>query len=195
MNHQADIDTRLPVRFYDDRGKDKSHILLDKILFEDEDVCLCETSVGKVLFSKKKGRHVACSGEVLTTNLDFWYAENYELSCTFTNEESMSQTLTERIQERAYLLWEQAGRPETDGLEFWQRAEAELQSTKKWEIRSGELKVEGEGPLDDVLSLALQHANKHTLALSAQTLAFPDGASQPLEIETIPHLQRLGLWE
>jgi len=30
------------------------------------------------------------------------------------------------VRERAYALWEQAGRPESDGVEFWLRAEHEL---------------------------------------------------------------------
>ena len=32
------------------------------------------------------------------------------------------------IREKAYLLWEEAGRPESDGVEFWLRAEQDLQS-------------------------------------------------------------------
>lgn len=34
----------------------------------------------------------------------------------------------EAIRERAYILWEEAGRPECDGVEFWVRAEQELNS-------------------------------------------------------------------
>lgn len=37
-----------------------------------------------------------------------------------------AKTLTEEeIREKAYLLWEEAGRPEGDGIEFWVRAERE----------------------------------------------------------------------
>lgn len=32
------------------------------------------------------------------------------------------------VREKAYLLWEEAGRPECDGVEFWMRAEQELSS-------------------------------------------------------------------
>lgn len=32
------------------------------------------------------------------------------------------------IRARAYFLWEQAGRPEGDGAEFWVRAEQEMQT-------------------------------------------------------------------
>lgn len=31
------------------------------------------------------------------------------------------------IRERAYLLWEQAGRPEGGDLEFWERARAQIE--------------------------------------------------------------------
>lgn len=30
------------------------------------------------------------------------------------------------IREKAYLLWEEAGRPDGDGVEFWLKAETEL---------------------------------------------------------------------
>ncbi|MBY0461298.1 MAG: DUF2934 domain-containing protein [Gemmataceae bacterium] len=32
----------------------------------------------------------------------------------------------EQVRARAYFLWEQAGRPDGDGAEFWVRAEQEL---------------------------------------------------------------------
>lgn len=32
----------------------------------------------------------------------------------------------DRIRERAYALWEEAGRPDGDGVEFWVRAETEV---------------------------------------------------------------------
>lgn len=34
----------------------------------------------------------------------------------------------EEVREKAYLLWEEAGKPEGDGVEFWVRAEQELAS-------------------------------------------------------------------
>jgi len=37
----------------------------------------------------------------------------------------------ESVRERAYTLWEEAGRPESDGVEFWLKAESELQTTQK----------------------------------------------------------------
>lgn len=36
------------------------------------------------------------------------------------------QGVHNQIKERAYALWEEAGRPEGDGVEFWLRAEAEM---------------------------------------------------------------------
>ena len=76
------INTKLPTRFYDDRSKDDSEIKLEKILFEDDETCLCVISIDgdkdgideefkRVLFNKE-------SGEVLTNNFQFWIAENYE---------------------------------------------------------------------------------------------------------------------
>lgn len=35
----------------------------------------------------------------------------------------------EAVRERAYHLWEEAGRPEGDGVDFWVRAERELSGT------------------------------------------------------------------
>jgi len=70
------VDTKLPVRFYDDRGKTKEILHMAKILFEDDEVCLChtafepyKTSTSCILFRKD-------TGEVLTTNLEFWIATN-----------------------------------------------------------------------------------------------------------------------
>lgn len=34
----------------------------------------------------------------------------------------------EQVRARAYFFWEQAGRPDGDGAEFWLRAEQELKS-------------------------------------------------------------------
>lgn len=76
------VNTKLPVRFYDDRGKDKSELILEEILFEDEKVCLCAISMDgdkdgideefkRVLFNKEDGM-------VLTDNFQYWTAENFE---------------------------------------------------------------------------------------------------------------------
>lgn len=39
---------------------------------------------------------------------------------------SVEPPTEEAVRERAYLLWEEAGRPEGDGVDFWVRAEQEL---------------------------------------------------------------------
>ena len=41
--------------------------------------------------------------------------------------ESPSEVCPEAIREKAYLMWEQAGYPEGDGVDFWVAAEKELQ--------------------------------------------------------------------
>lgn len=45
-----------------------------------------------------------------------------------TNEECQAQVCCEKIRERAYYKWEQAGYPSGDGIDFWLEAEAELQT-------------------------------------------------------------------
>lgn len=37
----------------------------------------------------------------------------------------------ELVRQRAYELWEENGRPESDGIEFWLKAEKELTKGKK----------------------------------------------------------------
>lgn len=39
------------------------------------------------------------------------------------------------VRERAYSLWEQSGYPESDGVEFWARAEQELLSEQSLQCR------------------------------------------------------------
>lgn len=69
------IDTKKPVHFYDDRGKDYSLVKVTHILYEDFHKCLCRVQINNVeefdviLFDKE-------TGEVLTTNYEFWYATN-----------------------------------------------------------------------------------------------------------------------
>ncbi|HVB16954.1 MAG TPA: DUF2934 domain-containing protein [Stellaceae bacterium] len=49
----------------------------------------------------------------------------------------------ERIQERAYDLWERAGRPEGKAIDFWLQAETEVASEEKG--LEQEIKLESEG--------------------------------------------------
>lgn len=46
----------------------------------------------------------------------------------FANKEepTILDNIEDSIRERAYLLWEAAGRPDGDGVEFWLKAEEEL---------------------------------------------------------------------
>jgi len=37
----------------------------------------------------------------------------------------------ELVRQRAYELWEENGRPESDGIEFWLKAEMEIKKGKK----------------------------------------------------------------
>ena len=49
----------------------------------------------------------------------------------------------ERIQERAYDLWERAGRPDGKAIDFWLQAEAEIVAEEKG--LEQEIKLEAEG--------------------------------------------------
>jgi hypothetical protein len=40
------------------------------------------------------------------------------------------QPTEDEVRARAFALWEQAGRPEGDGVEFWYRAQNELQAPR-----------------------------------------------------------------
>lgn len=48
------------------------------------------------------------------------------IKCMFNKGEAPHIPSEEEIRERAYHLWEEAGRPEGDGVDFWVKAEAEL---------------------------------------------------------------------
>jgi len=37
--------------------------------------------------------------------------------------------IDQAVRDRAYILWEEAGRPESDGVEFWLQAEREFQGS------------------------------------------------------------------
>ena len=53
-----------------------------------------------------------------------------QLSATSEGMCCGGKSCEQAIRERAYLLWERAGYPTTDGVEFWLTAEQELQSEK-----------------------------------------------------------------
>lgn len=72
------VNTKKPIRFYDDRGKEKEKILLDKILFEDEHNCLCTVKADWYTKGEEKILFKKSDGTVLTENFTAWYAENYD---------------------------------------------------------------------------------------------------------------------
>lgn len=49
----------------------------------------------------------------------------------------------QRIRERAYRIWEEAGRPEGKAVEHWLQAEAEIASEEQGIEREIELEAEG----------------------------------------------------
>ena len=50
------------------------------------------------------------------------------ISNLFGSNQGLQIVSEEDIRQKAYLLWEEAGRPDSEGVEFWLRAEAELLS-------------------------------------------------------------------
>lgn len=98
------------------------------------------------------------------------------------------------IQNKAYLLWEkdrQENKPERDPASYW--AEAELRClSRSYNVRSGELDVEGEGPLDDVVDGALHHAHNNNIYLS-ESMTLLDCEGRSYVIDTLSNLVRLGL--
>ena len=65
------IDILKPVLFYDDRCK-SDDLLLIKILYSNDNICLGITDISEILllFDLK-------TGEVLTSNFMFYYAKNF----------------------------------------------------------------------------------------------------------------------
>jgi hypothetical protein len=82
------IDTKKPVRFIDDRGRDQEYVL-KTIIFENDAVCLCDLGLSDennpVLFSK-------VDGTVLTDNLPAYIAENYETELTLLAQKAIDYT-------------------------------------------------------------------------------------------------------
>jgi hypothetical protein len=78
------IDTKKPIRFYDDRGKVKEYFFIEKILYEDNEICVVliqgelheeDDDLRKIMFKKQ-------DGQVMNGYYDSWYAENYETEQT-----------------------------------------------------------------------------------------------------------------
>ena len=94
------------------------------------------------------------------------------------------------VQERAYLLWETDGRPESDGKDYWNRAERQLRQTSR-KVRSGELSVEGFGTLDEVVDLALTTAVEARLGLGEEIEVIDTESNDKVYIPTLPKLTTL----
>jgi len=109
-NYVTKIDTySMKVRLYDDRGKDKNFYYMEKIIFEDDLNLLIYVSlpwydddpefadgIGPVLIDK-------LTGVVETSNLQFYYAENYygrSDICWGSNDDRLRyEARTEQIEE------------------------------------------------------------------------------------------------
>lgn len=68
------VNTKRPMRLFDDRGKISEKYEIGEIFFEDDLRCLCGIKGGdfsKVLFDKY-------SGKVLSENYMFWFVENFD---------------------------------------------------------------------------------------------------------------------
>ncbi len=69
------LTTHKTIELYDDRSKTDERLRVTQVLFEDSDVILArarfdeDTSDHTLLIGKARG-------EVLTSNFEFWYAEN-----------------------------------------------------------------------------------------------------------------------
>lgn len=132
--------------------------------------------------------------------------------------------MSQEIEKLAYQLWEQAGRPYCDDDRFWRQAEeqlalsesyneirpmeaefsinqaedriAALQSIhakdKTWKVSSGVLEVEGAGDLREMVDVFLKHADDENQQLG-ETVEATCG-DERVTFDTIPNLQRLGLW-
>lgn len=73
------IDTKQPIRFFDDTGRDKDYFYASRILFESKGICVVRVEDNKgyeliddiIVFETE-------SKKVLSGLLDFWLAENYD---------------------------------------------------------------------------------------------------------------------
>ena len=65
------INLNKPICFFDDTNKSHDYLILDKIIFEGKDVCICTIhfSDTQIVFDKN-------NGVVLNKNYSFWYAKN-----------------------------------------------------------------------------------------------------------------------
>lgn len=100
--------------------------------------------------------------------------------------------MSEKIKERAYLLWEEAGRPEGVSEPFWLEAEREL-TVKEWRITSGDYTVDGLGALDEVIDVALRAAHQAQMLPRLGEAIIAEDQYGAKAIPTTSRLQALGL--
>lgn len=68
------INTKRPMRLYDDRGKVLEKYEIGEVHFEDDIHCLCsikDADFSKILFEKNNGK-------VVSENFMFWFVENFD---------------------------------------------------------------------------------------------------------------------
>ena len=109
----------------------------------------------------------------------------------------MSNVSEDRVRELAYLLSEKEGFPAGRDKYFWDEAIKWLE-VNTWYIRSGELRVSGNGSLNDVLNLAYTKAVDENLSLSTLTSVSTTGfealGENDFLVNTQFQLERFGLW-
>ena len=89
----------------------------------------------------------------------------------------MDVAMRKAIEERAYVLWEEAGRPDGSGLLYWLRAEEEFGIIPK---------VEEPDPLVTLRELAVEAQQQHE-----EDVARAAGNLQELVDEAVPVAERL----
>jgi hypothetical protein len=94
------------------------------------------------------------------------------------------------IRDRAYALWEK-DEIKKSPEQYWNDAVWQL-STDRWNVESGELKVECEGALDEVIYSVVQYATKYNIFLGDE-IRLTDPENRSLTVATFPILKKLGL--
>lgn len=94
------------------------------------------------------------------------------------------------IRNLAYALWEKDG-GRLSSQEYWEEAVWQL-STDKWNISSGELRLEGEGPLNEVINFAVRYASENNIFLG-DTVTLSDCVGRNYTVATPSAIQQLGL--
>ncbi len=94
------------------------------------------------------------------------------------------------IRDRAYALWEK-DKVKKSPEQYWNDAVWQL-STDRWNVESGELKVDCEGALDAVIDSVVLYATKRNIFLG-DVISITDYENRSLTVATVPVLKKLGL--